>query len=102
MLLLELVLTFVSFINVSKALVKCNGTVTKQQLCSLDEVYNKGSSSACEWSGCHSEPMRIWSSVTVYNIAELNTHENTLKLDILLSIWWYDTRITLESNKLNE
>ena len=102
MLLLELALLFVSFISIGQALVKCNGTVTKLQLCSLDEVYNKGTPPYCELSGCQGETMRIWSSVTVYKIAELDSVENTLKLDILLSIFWYDTRITLESNKSNE
>ena len=95
-------LTFVLFLAVviktSKALVKCNGTVTKLQLCSLAEKYDKGSPKTCK--GC--DPLKVSTSVTVFKIAELDENKNTITLNALLSVWWNDTRITLETNELNE
>ena len=42
------------------------------------------------------------SSVTVFKIAELDENQNTLTLNLLLSIIWNDTRLTLETNDPNE
>ena len=95
-------LTFVIFLAVflktSKALVKCNGTVKKLQLCFLAEKYDKGTPFPCK--GC--DPLKVSTSVTVLKIAELDENKNTITLNALLSVWWNDTRITLETNDLNE
>ena len=91
-------LIFLAFvIKTSKALVKCNGTVKKLQLCSLAEKYNKGTPN-CQ--GC--DPLKILTSVAVFKIAELDENKNTITLNALLSVWWNDTRVTLETNDLNE
>ena len=47
-------------------------------------------------------PMVLKSSVTVYKITELNEEENTITLNFLLSVVWYDTRLSLESNNPNK
>ena len=86
------------FVKTSKALVKCNGTVTKLQLCSLAQKYDQGTPIQCK--GC--DPLKILTSVTVFKIAELDENKNTITLNALLSVWWNDTRITLETNDLNE
>ena len=93
------VVTFLAvFLKTSKALVKCNGTVTKLQLCSLAEKYDKGTPFPCK--GC--DALKVSTSVTVLKIAELDENKNTITLNALLSVWWNDTRITLETNDLNE
>ena len=91
-------LTLLCIFSTSKALVRCNGNVTKIQLCSLEPTYQKGFSRTDN----QGEPLKIWSSVHVKEIAELDQHRHTLTLDMVLSIWWYDTRITLESSNHNK
>ena len=55
------------------------------------------------WHGCEGcEPMFLYASVTVFKIAELDDRKNTLTLNVLLSMLWDDTRVTLETNKKNE
>ena len=47
-------------------------------------------------------PSRVLSSVTVFKIAEIDPDQSTLTLNLLLSIVWNDTRVTVESNDPNE
>ena len=77
------------------ALVKCNGTVTKLQLCFLSDKYDKGKTPG-KW------PMKMVSSVTTFKIAELDENQNTITLNLLISALWNDTRITLETDDPNE
>ena len=95
---LKCILVLLFAIRSTTALVKCNGTVSKLQLCFIDEKYDKG---APPGNGVP-EPMKMVSSVTVFKIAELDENQNTLTLNLLLSIRWNDTRITLETNDPNE
>ena len=100
---LTLVTFLAVFLKTSKALVKCNGTVTKLQLCSLAQKYDQGTPIQCkDWSGKGCDPLKVLTSVTVFKIAELDENKNTITLNALLSVWWNDTRITLETNDLNE
>ena len=46
--------------------------------------------------------MNLSSSLTVFKIAELDENQNTITLNLLLSVVWNDTRVTLESNDPNE
>ena len=85
---------FVYLIGTGEALVQCNGTVTKLQLCSIDKNYNKMHTMG--------KPGTVWSSINLNQIAEMNEHEQTITLDLVLSVWWYDQRITLESNDPNK
>ena len=85
---------FVYLIGTGEALVQCNGTVTKLQLCSIDKNYNKMHTMG--------KPGTVWSSINLNQIAEMNEHEQTITLDLVLSVWWYDQRITLESNYPNK
>ena len=94
----KFILFLLSAIRSTTALVKCNGTVTKLQLCFINDKYDKGSPPG---NGVP-EPMKMVSSVTVFKIAELDENQNTLTLNLLLSIVWNDTRITLETNDPNE
>ena len=77
-------------ISTGEALVQCNETVTKLQLCSIDKNYNKMHTMG--------KPGTVWSSINLNQIAELNAQEQTITLDFVLSVWWHDQRITLESN----
>ena len=80
-------------------MVRCNGTVTKQQLCFIGEEYDKsflipeGGFEALE-----KQAAKIWSSVEVLEISEFDENRQTITLDLVLSIWWYDPRLTIESN----
>ena len=97
---LSALLTIILFLKIksTNALVKCNGTVTELQLCSLANKYQKGVPPGCK--GC--KPMSLSSSLTVFKIAELDENQNTITLNLLLSVVWNDTRVTLESNDPNE
>ena len=79
-------------------MVKCNGKVSKIQLCNLqNDEYDK---STPPWSP--GNPMILKSSVIVYKIAELNEEENTITIKFLLSVVWHDTRLSLESSSQNK
>ena len=89
---------FFSVVRFSNALVKCNGKVSKIQLCNLHN--NEYEESMPSFSP--GNPMILKTSVIVYKIAELNDKDNTITLDFLLSVVWYDTRLSLESNNPNK
>ena len=91
-------LTFsLTFLMSVQALIKCNGTVQKLQLCSLHENYNKGVVSTGWYN--FELPQTVASSITLIDIAEFNENENTITLQMILSIRWYSTTMTLESNQ---
>ena len=46
--------------------------------------------------------MSVGNSVTIFEIAELDEERHTITLNLLLSVWWYDTRLTMESNDPNK
>ena len=95
---LKLLILLLSVVRLSNALVKCNGKVSKIQLCNLhNDEYEQSMPS---WSP--GNPMILKTSVIVYKIAELNDKDNTITLDFLLSVVWYDTRLSLESNNPNK
>ena len=96
-LLVSYLLLMVSSLAFIQALIQCNKNATKEQLCSLYDKYQKGKS---DWT-ITGKPMSIKSSVTMLKIAELDQNKNTITLNILLSIFWNDTRITIESNTPN-
>ena len=78
--------------NIVTSLVFCNETVTKLQICQLGE-HDKGQP---PWKP--GQPLRPLESMTIFSVAEFNEAQNTISLDILLSVWWNDTRISLKSN----
>ena len=92
----QLVIFSFTFLTV-QALIKCNGTVKKLQLCSLHENYNKGVVST-GWEN-FKFPQTVMSSITLTDIAEVDENENTITLQMILSIKWYATTMTLESNQ---
>ena len=94
MALLLIIIISLSLLGGVGALVRCNGNVTKLQLCSLVPDYNKGMSGG--------KPLRLGASVTVFKISELDENQHTISINLLLSVWWYDTRLTIESNNPNE
>ena len=72
---------------------RCNGTVTKLQLCFLGSEYDKS------FLVDEQDQGKIWSSVQIFEISEFDETQQTITLDLLLSVWWYDQRLALESNK---
>ena len=93
-----LFLLMFSWLKHIQALVKCNGTVSQLQLCSLTGKYNKGVPPGCKDCG----PMVLYPSVTIFKISELDEEHNTITMNVLISAVWNDTRVTLETNDLNE
>ena len=70
-------LTFsLTFLMSVQALIKCNGTVQKLQLCSLHENHNKGVVST-GWDNFEL-PQTVASSIILINIVEFNANENTI------------------------
>ena len=75
---------------------RCNeSSATKLQLCFLGSEYDK--SLLVDW-----KKKKIWSSVQIFQISEFDETQQTITLDLVLSVWWYDQRLALESNKPNE
>ena len=87
-----LILVLLSLLSASHtALVRCNRTVSKLQLCnSHQDVYDKGISIPIALSG---NPATIQPYMIVYKVADFNDQENTITLNFMLSITWYDIRI---------
>ena len=94
---LKFLILLLSVIRFSNALVKCNGKVSRIQLCNLHN--NEYEQSMPSFSP--GNPMKLKTVVVVYKIAELNDKENTITLNFLLAVKWYDTRLSLESNDPN-
>jgi hypothetical protein len=95
--LFQLVIFSSTFLISIQALIKCNERVQKLQLCSLHENYNKGVVST-GWEN-FKFPQTVSSSITLIDIAEFNENENTITLQMILSIKWYATTMILESNQ---
>lgn len=73
------------------ALLSCNESFTKLSLCTLDPYYDKGDAST--------EPFVISvSSVTVNAVTEFDDVHHTISLDLILSVVWEDTRLTIKSD----
>ena len=94
-----LIVLVLSFVEINNALlVKCNGNISKIQLCDLsNDEYDKGIPPASPGN-----PMILKSSVTVYEIAELNDEKNSISLTFKLSVIWHDTRLGLASKNPNK
>ena len=98
--LLKLLLILLTCIKTYQALVRCNENVTKLQLCSLHENYNKG----LVGTGLEGFefPLTVNSSITLLDISDFNENRNTISIDLMLSILWFDVSITVESNEPNK
>ena len=92
------IIVLIAFLKISEALNNCNQTVTKLQLCTIDEAYDKGTTG---WKQL-GHPITLNTSITVFNIAEFNEDNNMITLNVLLSVAWNDYRITLKSKDENE
>ena len=66
------------------------------QLCSIHDNYNKRTENR-GWEDFEF-PMTVKSSVTLFDIAEINENKNTVTLQLLLKIVWYDVILRLETN----
>ena len=100
MYLVAKVIFLLSFLSIGQALPKCNGTVNKPQLCSIHDNYNKRTENR-GWEDFEF-PMTVKSSVTLFDIAEINENKNTVTLQLLLKIVWYDGILRLETNNEKE
>ena len=86
--LLSIFLTF--SISCVRALVSCNETVLKVQLCSVrphspshPDIVTPG------------QKMILEMSLNLISVAEFNDDESTILINIIFGIFWNDTRISL-------
>ena len=100
MYLLTVVIILLSFLRIIQALSKCNGTVSKTQLCSIHDNYNKRYQNR-GWDKFQL-PMTVKSSVTLLDIAEINENKNTVTLQLMLKVIWHDATLRLETNNEKE
>ena len=96
MYLVAIAIFLLSFLSIGQALPKCNGPISKTQLCSIHDNYNKRYENR-GWEDFEF-PMTVKSSVTLFDIAEINENKNTVTLQLLLKIVWYDAILRLETN----
>ena len=83
-----------------QTLVSCNETVSELQLCTLVSAYDEGTPDVIlQTSG---QPTQVISSVTLFSVAEFNEDQRTITLNVLLSFWWNDTRLTLTPKGFDE
>ena len=94
--LLLYILLLQNVFHVGQSLVSCNEseTVSVVQLCTLVPYYDVGVPSE--------PPARIDPLVTLFSVTELNEDQRTISLNVLLSFWWNDTRLTLTPKGFNE
>ena len=84
-----------------QGLINCNKiNVTKTQLCIMDEnnpdIHDYPDAKAA------GEPLEIKTALTLISIAELNSEQNIMSLNIILSLFWNDTRISMLTPLKNE
>ena len=64
--------------------------ITKQELCTFDEGYGS----------IESQPLlKIHTSLTLFSMSDFNSDTRIMSVNIHLSMFWNDTRVTLESNQ---
>lgn len=90
---MKLLLTFVilSF-HKTLALIQCNETASAPlKICKKTPLYDQGDS--------NERPMNITRhSVTLFSVAEFNENLGTIAMNILLSVVWFDPRLSLTTN----
>ena len=77
-----------------QTLFSCNETASKLQLCSLVSIYEKGKA-AIVTDYNNVTAARIDSSITLFSLDEFNEQQSTISLNVLLALWWNDTRLSL-------
>ena len=85
-----LALVFI-LIDYTNALLSCNQNVTKLQLCS-EKPHNP---EFPDDLGIQ-KPMDLKMTLKLISLSEFNDNENTILVNIILGLFWNDTRITLE------
>ena len=77
-------------ISCARALISCNDTVSKVQLCSVrphspshPDIITPG------------QKMILEMSLNLISVAEFNDDESTILINIIFGIFWNDTRISL-------
>lgn len=91
-------ITLVILMTKSQALVKCNGTVTKLQLCTFEANYNMGNTGSTKLG----HPLSLKSILSVLDVTEFDENESMITVILLFTVNWSDARIKLESNKPNK
>ena len=81
-----------SFENI-EALISCNQlNVTKAQLCMVNDTNPDIHGYPDSKPG---EPLDLKTALTLTSIADVNAEQNTILINIVISLFWNDTRISL-------
>ena len=81
----------ISTIESTTALIGCNKSITKLQLCS-EKPHNPDFPDDLGIQ----KPMDLKMTLNLISMAEFNDDESTILVNIILGLFWNDTRITLE------
>ena len=94
MLLILLNIFLLALIKPGQGLISCDSkNVTKTQLCIMDE--NNVDIHDYPDTKDDGEPMEVKTALTLISIAEINSEQNTISLNIILSLFWNDSRISM-------
>lgn len=78
------------------ALSSCNEPVDALKLCTNHHQYDRGASPMYQLSKTK-QPTPIGSSLTILAVSEFSEDEGTVTLELLISVWWNDSRLSLKS-----
>ena len=90
-----LIFVFFNIVNFCNGLFNCNETVSILQICKLDPFYAPGKPA---WNE-NDPPLQAEQIITIFNIVEFDVVQSTLTLNLILSISWNDSRLSLISSK---
>ena len=90
--LLSVLLLLQNLFHFGQPLASCDETVTALQLCNLlDTDYDRGQPD----SVVHKSATRMNTSITLFSVTEMNEDQSTISMNVLLAMWWNDTRLSL-------
>ena len=88
---------FFFFVLSINGLKQCSKPFTGLDVCTSDEKYNAGVPDFT-----NGKPCKVGTSITLFGINELDEARKTISVNILVALWWTDTRLTLRSDDPNE
>ena len=99
MVFLRLIFALKAIAAVRSELINCDQPVIGKQLCKVNKTM--GSKLIVLWPDLFDDfgtPMKISSKLEVDSISELNENEGTITINVMLKLFWNDTRITFKSD----
>ena len=99
MLFLWLILAFQKFVAGQSDLISCDQPVIGKQLCKVNKTMgNIVIILLPDFAEDFGTPMKISSVLVIDSIPEFNENEGTITINVMLKLFWNDTRITIKSD----